>query len=295
MRTEYLIIGVLLALIACLALLLAGVVYFFAPLGNATESVDRSTTTSIGTTTTTTITESSTTTTRKATSTKPTSISTVHTTSTTTTTTTTLGTMVIQIPDEKIYKNDDVKIEVLSGGNPVPEVTITMDNENYYTTDAQGEVIIYSLTGGNHTIRAGKEGYKNAYINFTVDKTSYAFSSEVRKQKTEQERSRQIAKGKVVLIFYDLPNCVNCMRMKPWVADIVNENRDCISYELLNIYNEGPKEELIGLITDKEITVPTPIIVIQNSDTKYVSTGYRTKAAIKDKIMDAANGVCMIK
>jgi len=187
-----------------------------------------------------------------------------------------------------------VDIRVYSDGGPVEGVLVSLDGKADYLTNEDGVITLNDLQGGLHALRAVKEGYETAYVNFSVYNTTYAYSSEVRVQHTPEERNRYVSEGKTVLIFFDLPNCVNCAVMRPWIAGIVNENRGCIEYEWLNIIQEGPKAELRELIED-ESSVSTPVIIVQGSNGRYMSAGYRTKAGIEAKLKEASDERCPLK
>lgn len=195
-----------------------------------------------------------------------------------------------------MYKNEDVAIRVLSDGLPVADATIILDGELKETTPENGCIVFYGLHGGSHSIGTSKDGYESASAVIAVRNISYAASGEVKIQHTPEERAQSIAEGKVVLIFYDLPNCPNCVVMRPDVADIVNKNRACISYELLNIYNEGPKDELHDLMSGSgQSSVATPVIVIEGARSRYIFTGYHSKTEIEEKLFELSSERCPIQ
>jgi hypothetical protein len=202
--------------------------------------------------------------------------------------------LAIHLPESNLYRRDDIIVKISSASEPAGGVLVSLDDKTDYLTDEEGEITLSSIEGGRHALKAVKEGYETAYINFSVYNTTYAYSSEVRIQHTPEERSRYISEGKVVFIFYDLPNCANCIVMRPWLADIVNKNRDCIEYEWLNIIHEGPKAELRELLED-QTSVSTPVLLVQGPGGMYVSSGYRTRAAVEEKLREASDWRCPLK
>ena len=141
----------------------------------------------------------------------------------------------IQIPEGHIYKSDNVRVTVFSDGTPAAGVNVTLDGlEEYsYTTDDNGEVLLYKISSGPHRLTAAQDGWLTAEYTFSVESVTYASSDEVRVQRSEGERRRSIADGKTILRFYYTPMCPNCVVMRSYVADIVNANRDCIAFEYL--------------------------------------------------------------
>ena len=201
--------------------------------------------------------------------------------------------LAIILPEEAFYKNDDVVVSVVSGGDPVSGVGLVVDSGDRYSTDGEGRVVLYSLGGGEHVISVEGDGYAPTTVNLSVSPLGFAYSSEVKVQRTPGERAASIAGGKVVFRFYDRPNCPNCLRMKPWVADIVERNRDCIRYELLRIIYEGPRDELRELLPDQTL-VDTPVLVIEGPSGGYVSSGFLSKDSILERVRAAAGGRCAI-
>jgi hypothetical protein len=299
MRSEYLVIALLIALIGLAAALLLVAVYVSTPHGPAPgNQITETIKTTTPSTTSTTTRQTPSTTTRKASTSGASSLEMTTTVSTTTTTTTTLilPQLTLEIPDTTVFKNEDVTIRVLSDGSPVADATIILDGELKETSGTDGRTVLYALRSGNHTIDALKDGYQNASVNITVQTVSYAASSEIRIQHTPDERAQAIAEGKVVLIFYDSPNCPNCALMRPMVADIVNNNRQCISYELLNLYNQGPSNELHDLMEGfNKTTVATPVIVIEGDSGKIILTGFHYKTDIEDRLIQAESERCQIQ
>ncbi|MFH1126047.1 MAG: hypothetical protein V1703_02885 [Candidatus Altiarchaeota archaeon] len=202
--------------------------------------------------------------------------------------------LLVQVPEVGLYKNDNVEVTVSSDGEAISDVHVMLDDSMKYKTDDMGVVTIYSISGGTHFLSVYKEGYSTALVNFSVYPTTYANSPEVKAQRTPEERKLAVSEGKVVLIFYDLPNCPNCVVMKQWVADIVNKNRECISYELLNIYYKEPKDELRELLSGQS-DVSTPVIVVDGPEGGFMSTGFASKTSIEKKLAEAAGGSCEIK
>lgn len=150
------------------------------------------------------------------------------------------------------------------------------------------------MDDGNHTLKAEKEGYNTAYINFTVDPLPYTISNAVKTQRTPEERQALIAEGKVVFRFYDEPNCVNCLRMKPWAGAIANLNRDCISYELLNLVHDGPREEIKELFPD-QLNVVTPVLIVEGPRGYYTSLGFLPKSEIEKRVQSVSDERCPIE
>jgi len=289
MRSEYILIGLILLTLACITALLSAAVYFLAPSGE-TQPTSRVTTTKTVTTT-----EKTTKPQSNATSTTSSSQPT-----TTTQTTTTLeaveetGELEINTTAKKYYKNDDLTVLVTSRGERVEEATVTVDGTEQQATNSQGEATFYALEGGEHEIKAEKNGYNTSHATINVSIYSYPYSEDVRIQRTPAERRSLIDQGKVVFRFYDSPSCAYCRIMKPWAAEIVNRNRECIAYELLVLYYDGPREEVRELFEDEE-SVSTPVIVIEGLGGRYVSSGPLSKTELEDMIFEASSQRCVIR
>ena len=184
-----------------------------------------------------------------------------------------------------------MNVVVTAGGDAVRDATILLNAAEHATTDSDGQAVLYSMDDGNHTLEARKQGYESASSSFTVDPLPYLFSDAVKTQRTPEERMQRISEGKVVFVFYDTPNCPNCLRMKPWAGAIANVNRECAAYELLNLINEGPREEVKEMFPD-QTSVVTPVLVIEGPAGRYVSKGLLPKIEMERRIQSVSDGRC---
>lgn len=294
MRLEYVLILVSLAFVFSLAFLLVGLVYLYGPLDS--RPAERASSTAVQATST--FLRASTVRTTALSAAKTTTNTVEKTTTTTSTTTTTMAASLagleLTLDGDVFYRADDVKVVAYSEGVPAGGVDVVLDGNATYRTDEGGSFVITGVAGGVHSLLAVEEGFVNASLVFSVRNTSYVNSPEVRTQRTSEERSRLVSEGKTVIVFFDLPNCANCERMRPWLADIANRNRDCIRYELLNTLNEGPRAELKELIRGKS-SVSTPVILIEGPSGRYLIWGYHPKHEVEEMIMDASGGGCQVK
>ncbi|MFH1788805.1 MAG: hypothetical protein ABH834_05455 [Candidatus Altiarchaeota archaeon] len=199
----------------------------------------------------------------------------------------------IILSEMEVYKNDDLTITVASQGSPVAGVLLTVNGSGEYLTDSDGVAFIQYLDGGEYDVVARKEGFVEDAASFTVGSLRYGLSPAVKEQRTPDERRALIWDGKVVFIFYDRPNCPNCLRMKPWASDIVEQNRDCVAYELLRIIYDGPRDELKELFPDQTF-VDTPVLVFDGPAGRSVSEGFASKQAMEARLMAASDGRCSI-
>lgn len=199
----------------------------------------------------------------------------------------------IVLSETELYRKDDVTVTVLARDLPVSGVTLTVDGVEEFVTDSRGEAVIYDLGGGDHVITGWKDGFLSETVSFSVDPVRFGLSSAVKKQSSVEERAALKQEGKVVLLFYDRPNCPNCLRMKPWVADIVEMNRDCVSYELLRIIYDGPRNELKLLFPDQTF-VDTPVVVVDGPAGRSVSEGFSSRQALIGRVRAASDGRCRI-
>ena len=200
----------------------------------------------------------------------------------------------VDLSEGKFYKNDVVRIRVTLGVEPVGGAQVTIDGGNMQTTNQDGIVDILRIDDGNHTIKAAIEGYEEANVSISVNPLPYALSADVKTQRTPEERSRYIAEGKVVFRFYDTPNCVNCLRMKPWAAAIANANRNCVKYELLNLIHDGPREEIKAIFPDQS-NVATPVVIIDGPRGHYRTAGFMPKGEMEDRVKSSTDGRCPIE
>jgi thiol-disulfide isomerase/thioredoxin len=204
-----------------------------------------------------------------------------------------LPALTVDAPETNLYKGDDAEITILSEGVPVEGVEVYLDGVWKQNSDEYGMAMLSSLSGGLHLIYGVKEGYLNASLNLTVSNLTYAYSGDAKIQHTQDERNRMISQGKIILIFFDLPGCANCALMRPWIAELANENRGCIEYEWLNLagVSEGPRNELREVIQDED-QVSTPVIIIQGENGSLLSSGFKSRDAIIDMISRVSNGGC---
>jgi hypothetical protein len=200
----------------------------------------------------------------------------------------------LTLDGDVFYRTDDVKVVVYSEGVPAGGIDVVLDGNAVYRTDYGGSFVITGVGGGVHSLLAVEEGFENASLAFSVRNTTYVNSPEVRTQRTPEERSRLVSEGKTVIVFYDLPNCANCVVMRPWLADIANRNRKCVRYELLNTLNEGPRAELKELIRGSS-SVSTPVILVEGPSGRYLTWGYHPKHEVEEMITDASGGGCQVK
>ncbi|MFH1835556.1 MAG: hypothetical protein ABH851_05160 [Methanobacteriota archaeon] len=200
----------------------------------------------------------------------------------------------ILLPEGAFYLDDDVEIIVYAQEIPVSGASVYMDGSGGYLTDDSGLAVFNSVSGGDHEITAEKEGYGSAMHIFNVYPLRFGLSPAVKLRQTTGEREAAIGEGKVVFRFYDRPNCAFCMRMRPWAADIVGENRDCVSYELLSILDAGNLDEVKDLFPDSNFA-ETPVIVIEGPSGRFVSEGLLSKNELLDRIKSASDGRCRIR
>ncbi|VVB54301.1 Uncharacterised protein [uncultured archaeon] len=305
MRIQYVILLLLFAFLAGVAIVLGSMVYLLAP-ANAPSNTSAShpaspinesyyTTTTIAAPTNNTGTpQNQTTSSFNLTTQTSTTTTNQPPPSTSTTNDETLGQPLrIEISGDPLYRGDDVRITVVAGNKFVSGAQVTVDGTPIEATDDQGETILSDAAGGNHTITAEKTGHASASTTISVYPIQYGLSPAVKVHRTEAERQELIKEGKVVFIFYDRPNCPNCMRMKPWAAAIAARNRDCVAYELLSIINDAPRDEVKQLYPDQS-TVDTPVLVFEGPQGRYVSDGFMPQSAMENRVSSVSGGRCLV-
>ncbi|MFH1054911.1 MAG: hypothetical protein V1744_02320 [Candidatus Altiarchaeota archaeon] len=260
-------LGFMILLAVVLAVLVGGIIYMDsggAEVVAPTQTTD--TTTSTTPTTTTTTTET----------TDTTATSTLSTTSTTLE----LKTLSVSYSPNKLYKTDDVNLDIKSGGIPVHGATVFLNGR---VVDQTGEFsyTILSLEGGSNEVVASHDGYYNSTLTIDVEKTTYAASQVVRRELTAAERQRAISDGKADLRVYDSPGCAICAIVIPAINKLVDRNRDCIVYERLHAFDHT--SELKAFKGDY-----FPYIIAEGSLGTFHASGQVSMSQVKDMIERAS-------
>lgn len=194
---------------------------------------------------------------------------------------------------ETVFHGDELNIIATSDGYPLVGAAVVMDGYPKGKTDANGQYAIKRMVKGERTISVQKTGYKTESVGVEVKTYSYMHSSLVRQKKSSSERQAEIAKGKVVVILYDWPNCQNCLNVKRALADIVPQNRGCISYEWLNTYlDRDVQQELYGLLGAKNFV--TPYVIIHGPGGEYHMNGAISSRTLNSRIKSASSNSCPI-
>jgi len=63
----------------------------------------------------------------------------------------------------------DLSVKVTDGTDAISSATITLDDDDTATTDANGEATLEDVTGGSHTIKVEKSNYVTQTVDVTVN------------------------------------------------------------------------------------------------------------------------------
>ncbi|MFC2154566.1 glutaredoxin family protein, partial [Candidatus Altiarchaeota archaeon] len=171
-------------------------------------------------------------------------------------------------------------------GNPVEGVEIFKEGVLLGESDKEGRLFTEALSSGAHVFNANKTGYAPVEKSFEVDRSRYGMSLEVRGLLSDSERHKAIKGGKASVRFYETPSCPNCKKVKDYMADILASNRECILYEVINLW--AYQEELEG----KFPKMTTPIIEIEGNEREFMMNGLVPSKTLKRRISDAMSGEC---
>lgn len=170
----------------------------------------------------------------------------------------------------KLYTGDDLQVYVNSTGG-LNDVKIFIDDEPAGDSIGEGLFILTDLDERDHKITVDGGG-NSVEIDLAVWRTRYGLSLDVRNLLSEEERREVINDGKANLRFYDIPNCPNCIVMRPKVASIVEEYRECVAYELISLWKPGGREDLKKYFPD-QVKMVTPIIMVDGVNGRFSYMG----------------------
>lgn len=188
-------------------------------------------------------------------------------------------------PSRKLYANDDVLV-IVSPSDGAAKAKIYLDNTFMGVTTGEGSFLLEDLSGKEHKI-AVETAELSVDTVIPVWRTRYGLSLDVRDLLTGEERRNAISEGEANLRFYDIPNCANCIVMRPKVASIVENYRHCIAYELISLWKPPVREDLKKEFPDQSKVV-TPVIIVEGANGKYSYMGIVPPATLIKNILKVA-------
>lgn len=188
-------------------------------------------------------------------------------------------------PSRKLYAGDTLLIAF----NPKEgwkKVKVLLDGTMLGESTGDRVFLVEDLTGGEHEINVERNGISIKTV-ISVWQTRYGLSRDVRTLLTEEERRMVIHEGGASLRFYDIPNCANCIVMRPKVAGLAEKFRHCISYELVSLWKPSVREDLKRDFPDQSKVV-TPVIVIEGPDGRFNYMGIVPPEKLEENIRTVA-------
>ncbi|MFH1721507.1 MAG: hypothetical protein ABH950_02755 [Candidatus Altiarchaeota archaeon] len=196
----------------------------------------------------------------------------------------------VHISPTPVYRRDRLKVKVSdSEGNALPDVQILIDKSKEAKTDDTGIAYVVASSHGPHVLSAEKEGYLSANVSLDVDESRYGQSLAVRRLLSTDERQRAISVGKASLRVYETPICPNCRKVKDFTADVIAANRDCILYEVINLWTY--QKELEGRFP----VMTTPIVEIEGSGRTFQMNGLISKNTLQKRLESSMTGDCVFQ